>query len=205
MKFDWKIVDFCRLQHITYSYIISREKALDEYADKNKEFLNNANDQSMEGLVAVRQRENMRAETASNYQTFQFSNQMTVVGLWALAEQTLGFVYRQMFASIKAVPESDVKIPYKFDKFKKKFLELGIDLEKLDTYDDANECRILNNTIKHRHLIEGDILKFAYFLPYSGKPILEVEFELQRYVTGIIQFLSSLIEQGNQILSPPDS
>ncbi|EJR0682665.1 hypothetical protein O4N82_22960 [Vibrio parahaemolyticus] len=201
-ELDWKMFDFCRLQHITYNYILGREKAMDEYAEKNKEYLQSANDQSMEGLIAVRQREAMMGETASNWQTFQFSNQMIVVGLWALAEQTLGFVYKSMYSQINNVQESSVKVPYKFDDFKKKFNLMGINIEQLDTYQDADECRTLNNTIKHGHLIEGHIVQFDYFIQHQGKRILDVEFELQRYVKGVVQFLSSLIEQGNQILDP---
>jgi len=199
MELDWKMFDFCRLQQIIHSHILNNEAAMDELVNKHKDLLTNPSD---DDIIAVRIRENIHAQTASNYQTYQFSNQMTVVGLWAIAEQTMGFVYKKMFSVLNAVNENDVRIPYKYDIFKTKFSEIGITLESLDTYDDANECRTLNNTIKHGHLIQGHILNFTYFSPLVGKRILDVNFELQRYVTGVIQFLSSLIEEGNCILDP---
>ncbi|GLQ30221.1 hypothetical protein [Litoribrevibacter albus] len=199
IELDWKMFDFCRLQQITHSHISKNEQEMDELCERYKDEMRNATDETM-GLV--RFRENINAQSSSNYQTYQFANQMTVVGLWAIAEQTMGFVYKQMAADINGIPESDVSIPYHFDEFKKKFSQLGISLESLDTFDDANECRTLNNRIKHGHTIEGHILSFSYFQPLSGKLILEVDFELQRYVTGVIQFLSSLIEEGNRILDP---
>ena len=199
MELDWKMFDFCRLQQITHSHIMENEKAIDKYVEENKEALANATEETM-GFV--RARESINAQTASNRQTYQFSNQMTVVGLWALAEQTMGFVYKKMSSIINCIPENDIKIPYRFEDFRKEFSNLGIILENLDTYSDANECRTLNNTIKHGHLIEGHILQFNYFSSLAGKKILDVDFELQRYVTGVIQFLSSLIEEGNHILDP---
>lgn len=199
MELDWKMFDFCRLQQITHSFICKNEQEIDELCARYKDEMKNATDET---IGFVRLRENINAQSSSNYQTYQFANQMSVVGLWAIAEQTMGFVYKQMFAHINGILESDVKIPYKFDEFKKKFLQLGIDLEDLDTFDDANECRTLNNSIKHGHTIEGHILSFSYFQPLAGQLILEVEFELQRYVTGVIQFLSSLIEEGNHVLDP---
>ena len=199
MELDWKMFDFCRLQQITHGHIMANEKAMDEYVEKHKDDLANASEETM-GFV--RTRENIHAQTASNLQTYQFSNQMTVVGLWALAEQTMGFVYKQMLVAINNTTESNIKIPYRFEEFRKEFLKLGITLENLDTYNDANECRTLNNTIKHGHLIEGHILDFGYFAPLAGKRIMDVDFELQRYMTGVIQFLSSLIEEGNHIIDP---
>ena len=199
MELDWKMFDFCRLQQIIHSHITQNEQDIDELCERYKDDMRNATDETMH---FVHLRENINAQSSSNYQTYQFTNQMTVVGLWAIAEQTMGFVYKQMASDINGIPESDVKIPYKFDEFKKKFAQLGISLERLDTFDDANECRTLNNTIKHGHKIEGHILSFLYFQPFSEKLILEVDFELQRYVTGVIQFLSSLIEEGNHILDP---
>ncbi|MGF1680200.1 hypothetical protein [Photobacterium minamisatsumaniensis] len=166
---------------------------------KIKKRIANATEETM-GFV--RARENINAQSDSNRQTYQFSNQMTVVGLWAIAEQTMGFVYKKMSATINNISEDAIKIPYKFEDFRKEFFKLGITFENLDTYNDANECRTLNNTIKHGHKIEGHILGFDYFSSLSGKRILDVDFELQRYMTGVIQFLSNLIEEGNQILDP---
>ena len=199
MELDWKMFDFCRLQQITHHHILQNEMKIDEFIKQHKEALTNP---AEEDMGSVRIRENINVQSASNYQTYQFSNQMTVVGLWAIAEQTMGFVYKQMYSTINSVSDSSVKIPYKFADFKKEFSKLGIKIEDLDTFDDANECRTLNNTIKHGYVIDGHILKFDYFAPLAGKLILDVDFELQRYVTGVIQFLSSLIEEGNQIIDP---
>lgn len=199
MELDWKMFDFCRLQQITHSYIDKNEKELDELCERYKDEMRNATDET---IGFVRLRENINSQSDSNYQIYQLANQMTVVGLWAIAEQTMGFIYKKMVSNINKIEEINVKTPYKFDEYKKNFLQLGIALEKLDTFDDANECRTLNNTIKHGHTIEGHILSFSYFQPLAGQLILQVEFELQRYVTGITQFLSSLIEEGNYVLDP---
>lgn len=166
IELDWKMFDFCRLQQITHSHITKNEQEIDEICEYYKDEMRNATDESMS---FVRLRENINAQSSSNYQTYQFANQMIVVGLWALAEQTMGFVYKKMFAHINEIVESDVNIPYKFEEFKKKFLQLGIALESLDTFNDANECRTLNNTIKHGHKIEGHILSFSYFQPLAGQ------------------------------------
>ena len=199
MELDWKMYDFCRLQQIIHGHIAENEKAIDVFVEQHKEQLASADENSM---MYVRAREQIHAQSSSNSQTYQFSNQMTVIGLWAIAEQTMGFVYKKMCFHINGTQESDVKVPYRFNDFNKEFAKLGITLSTLDSFQDADECRTLNNTIKHGHKIEGHIVEFPYFSPLNGKLILEVDFELQRYVTGVIQFLSSLIEQGNKVLDP---
>jgi hypothetical protein len=197
-ELDWKLFDFCRLQQITHSHIIKNDGHMKNLIAEKTDILNNA---SEEDMGSVRMRENIRAQKLSNFQAFHFSNQMTIIGLWSLTEQTMGFVYKEMM-TLKDVNAKSIKIPYRFDEFSKKFKDLGIHLENLDTFNDADECRELNNSIKHGHLIESKLLNYEYFKPHAGKPILGTDFQLQRYMTGVIQFLSNLIEEGNCIIDP---
>jgi hypothetical protein len=198
-ELDWKIMDFCRIQQIIHSKISKSEDRIDSSIALRKDEIENRTEHD---LGTVRFLESINAESASNFQTFQFANQMTIIGLWAISEQTMGFVYKKMVSLIDGKNEKDIKVPYKFDDFKKKFAKLGINFEILDTFVDADECRTLNNSIKHGHTIDSYILDFPYFKPLAGKKIMDVDFELQRYVTGVVQFLSSLIEEGNFIIDP---
>ena len=97
IELDWKMIDFCRMQQIIHSHISANEDSIDNLIEKHGEKLNNPTEENM-GFIHLR--ENINAQSASNFQTHQFTNQMTVVGLWAIAEQTMGFVYKEMYSSL---------------------------------------------------------------------------------------------------------
>lgn len=204
--FRWKMMDFCRIHSIILNNVLHIERELDKKADEIKAFYKGRESEASE--LEVRDYyaffDSCIAETDSNYQTYQFSCQLTVVGLWAIAEQMLGEIYKKLKFHVDGIAEEEVKIPYNFNKFKDNYNVLGIDLESLDTYDDANECRCLNNSIKHGVTISPDaeVAKFNYFHGYLNKKIIEIEFDLQRYVTGIVQFINHLIETANHRIDP---
>lgn len=75
-------------------------------------------------------------------------------------------------------------------------------LNQLLGYTDANECRVLNNTIKHQGTVNKRSSKFPYFSSHVGKELPNIEFEMQRYYNGIWNLLGELIQKGNRLLDP---
>jgi hypothetical protein len=141
------------------------------------------------------------AQDIENNRVISFVDHMTVVGLWAIAEQFLGSVYRGFKGFTDRCKPEDVSAPYRWDNFLTEYSAIGIDLTKCENFENANECRILNNSIKHDPTVGSRLISFAYFLPYQDKTLEDVPLDMQRYLNGVSDFLGSLIETANQSLS----
>lgn len=132
--------------------------------------------------------------------TKQFADQHSVIGLWAITERFLGRTYSSIVSIRTSVDVKTVKTPYRWEGFAKEFDALSIDLHSLHGATDADECRVLNNTLKHSEWVDKRLGSFPFFAPYVGHPVRDIKLEMQRYATGIYHFCSSLIEAGNKLL-----
>ncbi len=136
-----------------------------------------------------------------NKRVVNFVDHMTVVGLWAIAEQFLGKVFRGYKSRIDNSPPESVQHPYRWDSFVNIFATIGIDLSACDKLKNADECRVLNNAIKHDPTVGNRLMSFHYFVQYQGKRLEEIPLEMQRYLNGVSDFLGSLIEYADQQLT----
>lgn len=132
-----------------------------------------------------------------------FVDHITVVGLWAIAEQFLGKIFREIRGYLDGVNPATVNAPYKWDDFIRDFSTLSIDLTSCENFNNANECRVLNNAVKHDPIVSGRLLSFSYFSGFNGDELMSVPLEMQRYLNGVSDFLGSLIEKGNILLENP--
>jgi len=131
-----------------------------------------------------------------------YADEFSVVGMWATAEKYLGQVYKAIESDHTGTPISDITAPYRWNIIKSKFSEKSISLESLDGYADANECRVLNNAIKHSGFVNPQLAQFTFFTPLEGKELNHIDFEVQRYYNGIYSLLGDLIRVGNRALDP---
>ena len=85
---------------------------------------------------------------------------------------------------------------------RQEYNSLGIDLTTLNGLADADECRVLNNSIKHGEMVDERLAQFPFFTAHLGTELTNLDFEMQRYLTGVFNFCGSLIEAGNTLLDP---
>ena len=67
--------------------------------------------------------------------------------------------------------------PHKWFELSKRFVKIGVRLEDCKSYAGANECRILNNKIKHVGTVDGELSKFSRYHGASGTAIKDVKIE----------------------------
>jgi len=139
------------------------------------------------------------AETDGN-RVVNFADHMAIAGLWAIGEQFLGKIFKAYLSCKNGVDEITIKAPCKWDDVKREYLNNGIDLSLCKNYVNANECRILNNAIRHESTVSNKLVQFAYFVTYYGMDLEKVPLEMQRYVNSIYDFLESLIRKANENL-----
>jgi len=196
MDLEWRLFDFCRIHQIVYKEIDFVESELDKieiepFSDDIEDISNLAKSRKMDFVIG---------KTLENDRIVSFVDHMTVVGLWAIAEQFLGKIYRAYFSIANSIDEDSVTSPYRWDDFLKEYSNLGIDLTSCENYGNANECRVLNNTIKHANKVNSRLASFSYFSSFTGQELEQVPIEMQRYLNGVSDFLGSLIEIGNKKL-----
>ena len=195
-ELDWRMNDFCRIHQIVYKEINNIEKQLDgiEIAP----FTDNIDDH--ENIMISRKLNYIHGKEMENDRVISFVDHMTVVGLWAIGEQFLGKIFKSYLSLKNGVPENSIRSPYRWDDFEREYINAGIDLSTCENYSNANECRALNNAIKHDPIVSARLSTFPYFIPFINKELETVPLEMQRYVNGVSDFLGSLIEKANEQL-----
>lgn len=197
-QLKWRLFDFCRIHHIVYKEINEINKQLDAIPLEEMIY---GDVETIEDLKKVRLRQAVMDQDIENARVSTFVDHLTVIGLWAISEQFMAKIFRRLVSEKDSVKEDAVKAPYRWDDFKKEFKKYGINLELCDNYLNANECRVLNNSIKHDPTVEGMLVSFDYFIPYMNHQLEFVPLEMQRYLNGVSDFLGSLAEKSHQILS----
>jgi hypothetical protein len=129
----------------------------------------------------------------------QAINRMYVVALWAFAEQYLGKIFQRLRGLRTGVPEESIPAPYRWDTLGPAYSSESIELKNLHDYAVANECRVLNNHIKHAPYISDKLAAFASFHDHLGKTLDSVVIDPQRYLNGVSNFIGSLIEHSNRL------
>jgi hypothetical protein len=200
-ELEWLLFDFCRMHQIVYKEIVHLEEGLSHFTQENKEelTLNSKLDLSEEEYYKEVQKtrilDSIIAKEQENKRVIGFIDQMAVVGLWALAEQFLGKIYRTSIAITTSVDADTVSSPYRWDDLIKGYASISIDLSTCDSFQDANECRVVNNAIKHNPKVGEKLEVFSYFTPYRGAKLMDVPLDMQRYLNGVSNFLGSLMEK----------
>jgi hypothetical protein len=179
-ELHWLLFDFCRMHQIVYKEIVHIEEQLDSVVQENKEELilstntESSEEEFYEELQKTRVLDGIIAKNHENRRVVGFIDQMAVK---------------------TRVDADTVSSPYRWDNFVKNYASIGIDLSICDSFQDANECRIVNNAIKHDPRVGERLEPFLYFEPYKDNKLMDVPLDMQRYLNGITNFLGSLIEK----------
>jgi hypothetical protein len=201
LELQWLLFDFCRMHQIIYKEIGHIEEELTHFTQKNKEdlilspILDLSEEEYYKELQKTRILDAIIAKDHENKNVIGFIDQMAVVGLWALTEQFLGKVYRTYISVKNSVDADTVSSPYRWNDFVKEYAKIGIYINRCDSFQDANECRKVNNAIKHDSIVGKNLKAFSYFKPYKGAKLIEVPLDMQRYLNGVSNFSGSLMEK----------
>jgi hypothetical protein len=197
-EFWWDHYDLCRVHQMYYAQYRQHDEAIEKLAKKHGAPTDENLDDAGEYLQS-KIRESMYAREMELKRTSTFIDQLLVIGLWASVEQYSGRVLEELERRVPNVPTQ--RPPHEWDKKKERFTKVGLDLERCKSYSDANECRTLNNNIKHDRLIGKKLEKFSAFAGLTGQKLDAVPLQLQRYVDGVFEFVGHLMESADSIAS----
>lgn len=205
-ELHWHMFDLSRFHQVIIDDLNKRNLDFD---DRYKLFRENLKEQkSLASNDDVELLEYRASQTMSSFngegmvidRCKLFADEFCVIGLWATAEKFLGKVYAHIDSHQSGVPLSAINVSYRWDDIKRKYANKSILIDDLDGYSDANECRVLNNAIKHVGFVNNRLAKFSFFSTRSGEELDKIEYEMQRYYNGVWSFLGGLIESGNRVL-----
>jgi hypothetical protein len=200
-ELQWLLFDFCRMHQIVYKEIAHIDERLTRFSKENKEdltlssILDLSEKEYYKEIQKIRILDSIIAQDQENKRVIGFIDQMAVVGLWALAEQFLGNIYRKHIAFTTSVDADTVSSPYRWKNFIQEYANIGVELSNCDGFRDADECRVVNNAIKHDPTVGKRLEVFPYFTSYRGSKLMEVPLDMQRYLNGVNDFLGSLMEK----------
>ena len=198
VDWDYKLSDFCLIHQIVYKEIYRREAALDAAGFNDIKLGPDLNSwgevQKANALSFAMAKEDEHGRALS------FVDQIVVVGLWSLCEQYLGRVFRFSKAGLEGIDPWGIDFPFRWGEIQQIFLSLGVNLESCSGYRDADECRAVNNAIKHSGKVDARLVRYGAFSGLEGASLEGASLEMQRYLNGVSDLIGSVIERCNSIL-----
>lgn len=206
-ELHWYLFDLARLHQLIYKDLERRDYSLQSKLNEFKSTidLQQPVDEENKELIELQKSRvfcGFNDEWTVIDRCKSFSDEFCIIGLWATSEKFMGNIYKAIEAAQTNTPIQDINAPYRWDQLITKFEEKSISLSQLDRFFDANECRVLNNAIKHSGFVNERLTEFPFFLAHQGKELKKVNLEMQRYYNGVSSFIGSLIEAGNRIIDP---
>lgn len=205
-ELHWHYFDLCHFHQIMYGELERRSDLVgaenEKFKKHFKSLTEDLDDDDNEALMVYQSRFNTAVidRDIEIGRAKRFADEYSVIGLWAMAERYLSRVFASVVAEQTGVDRSTVQTPYRWNDFVAGFDNLGIDLTALDGFGDADECRVLNNTIKHAEIVDNRLGQYACFTGHVNEELSKIEFEMQRYASGVYSFCGSLIAAGNKLL-----
>jgi hypothetical protein len=193
----WELEHICLFQQNSHTAVQLRNERLDVIAAENSEMdlMVNAqatmDDEEREGrmLAQIRRRDHVLAEERLLETIEAFNAELVTIAIWTVIEKNL-------FQMLNAIEIGAGKAPSKnarFDAMTKGFLSFNVNVETLDGFFDIDECRSVNNAIKHGGTIGSGLESFRSFAGLSGEPIRTQTLDLQRYLFGAYTFLGKVL------------
>lgn len=205
-RFVWHHHDLCLFHQAMYGHLEARSDQMDKVAAQYQarvQMFNDAQvdsegeDHEMAQVLFARMREHQHVLWMEHRSLRSFADQHVVIGLWAMVEQYCG---RTLIATEKSVgmTVASGESPYAFGELEKRFEGAGVRLKNCKSYDSINECRVLNNKIKHLGSVDKTLAGFKRFDGLVGTELGEVELEMQPYADGVYEFVGSVMETAGE-------
>jgi hypothetical protein len=122
-----------------------------------------------------------------------------VIALWATVEQYLSRCLVVAEGALGTMPNDAGS--FRWNDLDRRYVTVGIDLRSLTGHAAVNECRVLNNKIKHLGIVDDELSSFPHFAHRRGTRLTDIELDLQRYVNGVFEFVGHTLESADAAIS----
>lgn len=202
-NFGWAHHDLCLFHQAIYFQLNERDKALEAYSTEMRPEFERHNrenlDYEWEAIQLSRVREYTNVHWMETTSIQAYGDQLLVVACWAMVEQYYGRVLIPTEMELGG-PANRIEAPHKWHDLVKRFKGIGLDLLTCENYAGIDECRLVNNKIKHVGLVDKDLAKRTAFTGMEGKPFDQVTMPLQTYVDAVFEFVGCTMEKAGDLL-----
>jgi hypothetical protein len=145
--------------------IITHAEELEKYEKELQKLRKNVPDITEDNSYAVDQDE---WELVDRYSKLYEKTESTKEYLLSLSEMKIVYLFKSLEVVLKriiqtAYPETNIKELWQWDTIKIFFKNYDIEIAKLDGYIESSQLRLVNNSIKHNNLLNGEIKKIGEF------------------------------------------
>jgi hypothetical protein len=182
-----------------FKQIDGRNAELQQFVGDNKEILSATLPDGLNMIAQARVRDTVHVLDIEKQSIRIFGDQLLVIGLWAMVEQYCGRTLSELERCLRG-GHAQEETPHRWSVLAKRFNSLRVDLVSCKSYVAADECRILNNKIKHVGRVDKELAKFGHFENQLGKSLDSVALELQYYSDSVQEFVTCVMERSDDVL-----
>lgn len=128
----------------------------------------------------------------------RYADEVTIVATWAFVEKHLNEALRLLQGAMNIPQHSSHRWP----DINAAFLALGIDLSQLPCFSDADECRRVNNAIKHSGMVSSSLAALPAFSGQVGLKLAALAMDTQRYYLNAGGFIAAAVERASDLAYP---
>lgn len=143
----------------------------------------------------VRMRQSMMINDDVADAVARYADEVTIIAVWAFIEKHLNHALIALQARLNIPQATDHRWP----NIEQAYIRCGIDLSKISAFADANECRQVNNAIKHGGVVSNALGARPSFAGKVGLPLETIVLDVQRYYLSAGDFTSAALEECSNI------
>jgi hypothetical protein len=193
----WELENICLFQQAAHATVASRNERLDTIAAENRAIDHSASirvladddEREMAMIAKSRRWDRVRAEECTLNTIEAFNAELTTISIWTVVEKNL----LQMLTAIEAAADKPITKTIHFEALQRRFISCGVDVRALSGFADVDECRCVNNVIKHGGTIGSSLARFPDFAALNGKPIRREILDVQKYLFAAYNFLGGVL------------
>ncbi len=126
----------------------------------------------------------------------RYADEVTIIASWAFVEKQLNRALLALQSALGQPTNTDHRWPV----IEAEYLQCGINLSQAKGFANADECRKVNNAIKHSGNVSAGLAALPAFIGMLNKPLASEHLDTQRYYFAAGEFVSSVLVKCSTIV-----
>jgi len=191
----WDLENLALFNQAAYASVTSRDQAAQGIVEQHRQLQNlpvNPNDDFGYDLQQ-RQLANMRQVIMNTDLEIEgiarYADEVTVIASWAFVEKQLNRALLALQSALYQPASTDHRWP----AIEAAYVQCGVNLSQANGFANVDECRKVNNAIKHSGVVSAGLAALPAFVGKLGKPLANEQLDTQRYYFAAGEFVSSVL------------
>lgn len=198
----WDLENLALFNQAAYTSVSSRDHAAEKILEQHRQMQNlpiDPNDDfgyELQQCNLANMRQSIMNTDLESEGIARYADEVTIIASWAFVEKQLN---RALFA-LQSVLGQPTNTDHRWPVIKDEYLQCGVSLSLATGFADADECRKVNNSIKHSGIVSAGLAALPAFTGKLGKPLASEQLDTQRYYFAAGEFVSSVLVKCSTIV-----